>query len=148
MADIIYHCQDIEPVLYLYIDNEIDDPIQSHAIEFHFNECPPCFSLFEIERSHILHIKQILSSACQEEAPEELRQSIINSINAMAAGAVITQSFFSSVHFQQISSVDGVTESSSVSVEFTTELSSFTFGEVEEFEKAKNSQDEPREEMQ
>jgi mycothiol system anti-sigma-R factor len=136
MADIIYRCQDIEPVLYLYIDNEIEDPIQTHAIEFHFNECPPCFSHFELERSYFLHIKQILSSSCQEEAPAELRDAIINSINAMAAGAVITQSFFSSVHFQQTSSIDGVTESSTMRVQFSTEMSSFTFEAINPLETA------------
>ena len=131
MADIVYHCQDIEPILYLYIDNEIEDPTQTHAIEFHFNECPPCFSQFEIERSQILHIKQILSSACQEEAPEELRQAIIDQINTMTAGAVVSQTFYSSFHIQQTSTFDVVSESSMMSVQFSSEISSFSIESLE-----------------
>jgi anti-sigma factor (TIGR02949 family) len=117
MSEIIFHCQDVAPVLYLYIDHEIENPAQTQAIEFHFENCPPCLSQYEVELAHVAQIKNILTSACHEQAPEGLREAISAQLTAMVAGNIVAQTYFSSVQITHTTHSDGVVESSIMSIE-------------------------------
>ena len=72
-------CTEVMSLLYVYIDNEIDEV---HRIEVttHLGECPPCVEQFAIEE----RIRQRVREACGCEASEEVRTRIIARIRSVS----------------------------------------------------------------
>jgi len=69
-------CEQVLPNIVLYIDHEIFDTEQLSAVEIHFGECPPCRTQLEQENSAIMFMKNLLCTALNEAAPEELNHRI------------------------------------------------------------------------
>jgi hypothetical protein len=86
------------PNIVLYIDHEIFDTEQLSAVEIHFGECPPCRTQLEQENSAIMFMKNLLCTALNEAAPEELNHRINQQ----------TQELYNQM--MQASEVQGITE--------------------------------------
>jgi hypothetical protein len=91
-------CEQVLPNIVLYIDHEIFDTEQLSAVEIHFGECPPCRTQLEQENSAIMFMKNLLCTALNETAPEELNHRINQQ----------TQELYNQM--MQASEVQGITE--------------------------------------
>jgi len=91
-------CEQVLPNIVLYIDHEIFDTEQLSAVEIHFGECPPCRTQLEQENSAIMFMKNLLCTALNEAAPEELNHRINQQ----------TQELYNQM--MQASEVQGITE--------------------------------------
>ena len=69
-------CEQVLPNIVLYIDHEIFDTEQLSAVEIHFGQCSPCRTQLEQENSAIMFMKNLLCTALNEAAPEELNHRI------------------------------------------------------------------------
>lgn len=78
-------CQEVLNALIFFIDDEIHDSNQLTALQVHFQQCPPCLKEMEHERKVIAQMKKLLTSACFEEAPEELQARIAAQTALLAA---------------------------------------------------------------
>jgi hypothetical protein len=91
-------CEQVLPNIVLYIDHEIFDTEQLSAVEIHFGECPPCRKQLEQENSALMFMKNLLCTALNEAAPEELNHRINQQ----------TQELYNQM--MQASEVQGITE--------------------------------------
>ncbi len=91
-------CEQVLPNLVLYIDHEIFDTEQLSAVEIHFGQCSPCRTQLEQENSAIMFMKNLLCTALNEAAPEELNHRINQQ----------TQELYNQM--MQASEVQGITE--------------------------------------
>ena len=91
-------CEQVLPNILLYIDHEIFDTEQLSAVEIHFGECPPCRTQLEQENSALMFMKNLLCTALNEAAPEELNHRINQQ----------TQELYNQM--MQASEVQGITE--------------------------------------
>ena len=91
-------CEQVLPTIVLYIDHEIFDTEQLSAVEIHFGECPPCRTQLEQENSALMFMKNLLCTALNEAAPEELNHRINQQ----------TQELYNQM--MQASEVQGITE--------------------------------------
>ena len=91
-------CEQVLPNIVLYIDHEIFDTEQLSAVEIHFGECQPCRTQLEQENSAIMFMKNLLCTALNEAAPEELNHRINQQ----------TQELYNQM--MQASEVQGITE--------------------------------------
>ena len=91
-------CEQVLPNIVLYIDHEIFDNEQLSAVEVHFGECSPCRTQLEQENSAIMFMKNLLCTALNEAAPEELNHRINQQ----------TQELYNQM--MQASEVQGITE--------------------------------------
>jgi hypothetical protein len=91
-------CEQVLPNIVLYIDHEIFDTEQLSAVEIHFGECTPCRTQLEQENSAIMFMKNLLCTALNEAAPEELNHRINQQ----------TQELYNQM--MQASEVQGITE--------------------------------------
>ena len=91
-------CEQVLPNIVLYIDHEIFDNEQLSAVEIHFGECPPCRTQLEQENSALMFMKNLLCTALNEAAPEELNHRINQQ----------TQELYNQM--MQASEVQGITE--------------------------------------
>jgi hypothetical protein len=91
-------CEQVLPNIVLYIDHEIFDTEQLSAVEIHFGECPPCRTQLEQENSALMFMKNLLCTALNEAAPEELNHRINQQ----------TQELYNQM--MQASEVQGITE--------------------------------------
>ena len=91
-------CEQVLPNIVLYIDHEIFDTEQLSAVEIHFGECPPCRTQLEQENSALMFMKNLLCTALNEAAPEELNHRINQQ----------TQELYNKM--MQASEVQGITE--------------------------------------
>ena len=91
-------CEQVLPNIVLYIDHEIFDTEQLSAVEIHFGECPPCRTQLEQENSALMFLKNLLCTALNEAAPEELNHRINQQ----------TQELYNQM--MQASEVQGITE--------------------------------------
>ena len=99
MTEIHYHCEEIEPIIYLYIDNEINDITKTHAIEVHFQECVDCQAIYKQEREFLSAIKRLLNAACTEQAPEFLKQEILKQLDIICDTEECSDLLFSQVSY-------------------------------------------------
>ena len=118
-------CTDVAQVLFLFIDNEIEDQGQHHAIEVHIQECPPCRTELDYEIRVLSTMKQALVNECCEEAPDELtakiRQQTAQLAAAMEAGDRVENWQFS--HTQITTTiVDENGISTTIEIQSTTEF--------------------------
>ena len=91
-------CEQVLPNIVQDIDHEIFDTEQLSAVEIHFGECPPCRTQLEQENSAIMFMKNLLCTALNEAAPEELNHRINQQ----------TQELYNQM--MQASEVQGITE--------------------------------------
>ena len=91
-------CEQVLPNIVLYIDHEIFDTEQLSAVEIHFGECSPCRTQLEQENSALMFMKNLLCTALNEAAPEELNHRINQQ----------TQELYNQM--MQASEVQGITE--------------------------------------
>lgn len=72
-------CVEVRSLMYLYIDNEID---QTHYVQVttHLVECAPCDDIYAAERA--LRAKVLRACQC-EPAPDELRVQITTRIQQL-----------------------------------------------------------------
>jgi mycothiol system anti-sigma-R factor len=68
-------CGDVIEAVYLYLDGELDVATIEH-IRRHLDDCSPCLREYGIERE----VKLLIARCCKEEAPEALRDSVIERI--------------------------------------------------------------------
>jgi predicted anti-sigma-YlaC factor YlaD len=118
-------CTDVAQILFLFIDNELEDRGQHHAVEIHFQECPPCRSVMEHEIQVLSTLKQALMNDCCEEAPEDLTERIrlqtAQLASAMEAGDPVQNWQFS--HTQITTTiVDEFGNSTTIEIQSTTEI--------------------------
>ena len=100
-------CEQVLPNIVLYIDHEIFDTELLSAVEIHFGECPPCRTQLEQENSAIMFMKNLLCTALNEAAPEELNHRINQQ----------TQELYNQM--MQASEVQGITEISYTQTTYT-----------------------------
>jgi len=100
-------CEQVLPNIVLYIDHEIFDTEQLSAVEIHFGECPPCRTQLEQENSALMFMKNLLCTALNEAAPEELNHRINQQ----------TQELYNQM--MQASEVQGITEISYTQTTYT-----------------------------
>ena len=91
-------CEQVLPNIVLYIDHEIFDTEQLSAVEIHFGQCSPCRTQLEQENSAIMFMKNLLCTALNQAAPEELNHRINQQ----------TQELYNQM--MQASEVQGITE--------------------------------------
>lgn len=69
-------CSDfIQSIVYL-LDNELDEAEVAQVMT-HLEECTPCLDRYDVQR----RMKTVVARACQETAPDGLRQRIRLSIS-------------------------------------------------------------------
>ena len=66
-------CLEAIEALYAYLDGEIRDPVQLHAIEHHLGHCRSCFSRMELERTLANHARESAASKAPEALQERLK---------------------------------------------------------------------------
>ena len=119
-------CDQVLQTLVLYIDHELATEQDYQIYQIHFQECPPCYELLVHESESLSFMQNLLRSACNEEAPEDLHDRIRRQISVMSATAQVE--YFSQTTITNFS-FDGTT-SIQVTQEFTTEIRhDFTDGE-------------------
>jgi anti-sigma factor (TIGR02949 family) len=74
-------CDQVLPNIVLYIDHELTNSDDLGLIENHFGLCPSCRSKMEQETQALNFVKNLLCSALQEPAPEDLSSKISSRID-------------------------------------------------------------------
>lgn len=71
-------CNEVIDAVYLYLDGEMEhDTID--RIRQHLDECSPCLREYGIERE----VKLLIARSCCEQAPESLRQAVVQRIQVV-----------------------------------------------------------------
>ena len=116
-------CEQVLPNIFLYIDHEIFDTEQLSAVEIHFGECPPCRTQLEQENSALMFMKNLLCTALNEAAPEELNhrinqqtQELYNQMMQVTDSQGFTEITYTQTTYTEIST-DGATQ-----IEITSEI--------------------------
>jgi hypothetical protein len=96
MSFIEIQCGEVLSSVIFIIEGELEAVPQAAAINSHLSICQPCAA--EIEHERLMHqmLADVLKRSCDEQAPEDLQQSIHRQIREQAgnfAGAteVVTQ---------------------------------------------------------
>jgi mycothiol system anti-sigma-R factor len=94
MSFIEIQCGDVLSSVIFIIEGELGQMPQAKEIESHLDICAACAA--EVEHERIMHqmLQDVLKRTCNEEAPEDLHQSIHRQLRAqMAQGTteVVTQ---------------------------------------------------------
>ena len=116
-------CEQVLPNIVLYIDHEIFDTEQLSAVEIHFGQCSPCRTQLEQENSAIMFMKNLLCTALNEAAPEELNhrinqqtQELYNQMMQASEVQGITKITYTQTTYTEITS-EGATQ-----IEITSEI--------------------------
>lgn len=72
-------CSEILGRMFFFLDNELDQA-GCAEIQQHLDDCAPCLSQYEIERT----VKAIVARSCAENAPDYLRQKVRVSIQQIS----------------------------------------------------------------
>lgn len=95
MSYIEIQCGDVLASVVFIIEGELQEIPQAEAISSHLVTCGPCAAEIEHERAMHSLLQDVLKRTCDEQAPEDLHQSIHNQLRAQMAGAgkteVVTQ---------------------------------------------------------
>ena len=67
--------------VYSYLDGELT-VWRRWSIRRHLDKCPPCAQSFDFE----LEVRQVVSSKCRDECPEELRRRIAQALEQQDVG--------------------------------------------------------------
>jgi anti-sigma factor (TIGR02949 family) len=94
MSYIEIQCGDVLSSVIFIIEGELHEIPQAKAIESHLDICPACAAEVEHERAMHQLLQDALKRTCNEEAPQDLHQSIHRQLRAQMAGQtteVVTQ---------------------------------------------------------
>ena len=111
-------CDQVLQTLVLYIDHELPTEQDYQFFQHHFLECYNCNDLMVLERNALDFMKNLLRSACNEEAPQDLHERIHQQISVLAGQSQVE--FFTQTTITEFS-FDGNT-SIQVTQEFTQEI--------------------------
>ena len=124
MSFIEIQCGDVLASVVFIVEGELQEIPQADAIQSHIITCAACSA--EIEHERLMHqmLQDVLKRSCDEQAPEELHQSIHNQLRAQMAGAgateVVTQFSMTEISIE----IDefGQVEHREVTIEHTEEI--------------------------
>ena len=91
MSYIEIKCGDVLASVVFIIEGELQEIPQAEAISSHLVTCGPCAAEIEHERAMHSLLQDVLKRTCDEQAPEDLHQSIHNQLRAQMAGAGATE---------------------------------------------------------
>ena len=91
MSFIEIQCGDVSASVVFIIEGELQEIPQAEAISSHLVTCGPCAAEIEHERAMHSLLQDVLRRTCDEQAPEDLHQSIHNQLRAQMAGAGTTE---------------------------------------------------------
>jgi len=93
MSYIEIKCGDVLASVVFIIEGELNENPQTDAISNHITTCAPCAAESEHERAMHQMLQDVLKRSCNEQAPEDLHESIHRQLRAQMAGApsVVTQ---------------------------------------------------------
>jgi mycothiol system anti-sigma-R factor len=74
-------CSEVLDRIYEYLDGELKGE-PAHQIKHHLDECAPCLREFGLEEA----VKSIVKRSCSDPAPAELRDKVMQRINAVRGG--------------------------------------------------------------
>jgi len=67
------NCTEVVTLLEQYVDRELSSE-EIKEVQAHLDACPPCLTLFHFEAS----MRRLVHRACNESAPESLKQRILS----------------------------------------------------------------------
>ena len=91
MSFIEIKCGDVLASVIFIIEGELQEIPQAEAISSHITTCAPCAAEIEHERAMHQMLQDVLKRTCDEQAPEDLHQSIHRQLRAQMAGAGTTE---------------------------------------------------------
>ena len=74
-------CEKASVRVYHYLDGELT-VWRRWSIKRHLDRCPPCAQGFDFE----LELRQVISSRCRDEVPDDLRRRIADALGEPALG--------------------------------------------------------------
>ena len=91
MSFIEIQCGDVLASVVFIVEGELQEIPQADAIQSHIITCAACSA--EVEHERLLHqmLQDVWKRSCDEQAPEELHQSLHNQLRAQMAGAGATE---------------------------------------------------------
>jgi mycothiol system anti-sigma-R factor len=91
MSFIEIQCGDVLASVVFIVEGELQEIPQADAIQSHIITCAACSA--EVEHERLMHqkLQDVLKRSCDEQAPEELHQSLHNQLRAQMAGAGATE---------------------------------------------------------
>lgn len=72
-------CEDVIRLLYHFVDGELTVE-RRERIQFHLDECLPCFEAFDFEAE----LRLVISQRCRDKVPDPLRDRIAQALQAEA----------------------------------------------------------------
>jgi len=112
-------CDQILQTLVLFIDHELPSEKEYQVYLNHFQECPECYQEMMHESTAIAFLKELLQMNCNEQAPQELHDRILQQTEVLAGQSQVE--FFSTSTTITNFSFDGTT-SIQITQEFTQEI--------------------------
>jgi len=100
-------CVEIQPLIVLFIDQEIFDAHQLDIVEVHFGECPPCKGEMERESKALQIMRNLLSRSCNEVAPDSLHERLVEQTRLLHQELVANAE---SAYFQKNATQTTITE--------------------------------------
>ena len=91
MSYIEIQCGDVLASVVFILEGELQEIPQAEAISSHLVTCGPCAAEIEHERAMHSLLQDVLKRTCDEQAPDDLHQSIHNQLRAQMAGAGTTE---------------------------------------------------------
>ena len=91
MSYLEIQCGDVLASVIFIIEGELQEIPQADAIQSHLGKCPACAAEIEHERLMQQMLQDVLKRSCNEEAPEDLHQSIHRQLRDQMAGAGSTE---------------------------------------------------------
>ena len=91
MSFIEIQCGDVLASVVFIIEGELQEIPQAEAISSRLVTCGPCAAEIEHERAMHSLLQDVLKRTCDEQAPDDLHQSIHNQLRAQMAGAGTTE---------------------------------------------------------
>jgi len=91
MSYIEIQCGDVLASVVFIIEGELQEIPQAEAISSHLVTCGPCAAEIEHERAMHSLLQDVLKRTCDEQAPDDLHESIHNQLRAQMAGAGTTE---------------------------------------------------------
>jgi len=122
MSNLEIACNEVQEILVLFIDHELPSEDQYPVVEFHFQQCEPCYELLEHERAAISMMQDLLRGSCSESAPEELHARIRATIDQLASGFGAGFNGSGSVEYYSQTTITEITFDGTTSIEITQEF--------------------------
>jgi mycothiol system anti-sigma-R factor len=91
MSFIEIQCGDVLASVVFIIEGELQEIPQADAIQSHITTCAACTAEIEHERLMQQMLQDVLKRSCDEQAPEDLHQSIHRQLRAQMAGLGTTE---------------------------------------------------------